>query len=109
VAAAGESPNPPASASATPSTHGKVICEAAGLTNPDLTTIDALARLQLAARRNGCSFELRNPPDQLLELLRLAGLTRVVGWRSVFKPRRQPEQKKQAGVQEEVESDDRPV
>jgi hypothetical protein len=108
VAAAGESPKPFTSASVTHSMHGEVICEAAALTRPDLSTIDALARLQLAARRNGCAFQLRNPPDQLLDLLWLAGLTNVVGQRSAFEPQRQREQTEQAGVQEVVEPGDGP-
>ena len=109
MAAAAESPKPSASASVTQSTHGEVICEAAGLTNPDLTTIDALARLRLAARRRGCSFQLRNPSEQLLDLLQLVGLTYVLEQRSAFKPPRQPEQCEQAGVQEVVEPRDRPA
>lgn len=41
---------------------------------PDLATVDELARLQLAARRVGCSIWLRRACPDLLGLLRLAGL-----------------------------------
>ena len=40
----------------------------------DLALVDALARLQLTARRLGCSIRLRNPGADLLELLELVGL-----------------------------------
>ena len=41
---------------------------------PDLDTVDALARLQLAARRLGFSIRLDEVHPQLSELLDLAGL-----------------------------------
>jgi ABC-type transporter Mla MlaB component len=46
---------------------------------PDAVTIDALARLQLAARRRACRIELRSPSPELLALLELAGLGEVLG------------------------------
>jgi hypothetical protein len=49
-----------------------------GGTRCDVSLIDELARLQLAARRLGCSIRLREPCGQLWELLDLAGLTDVV-------------------------------
>jgi STAS domain len=54
------------------------ICGAAALTDADLATVDALARLQLAARRLGTRLELRDAPRELRELLDLAGLADVV-------------------------------
>jgi hypothetical protein len=50
----------------------------AGLTNVDLATVDDLARLQLIAMRLGITLELRDAPDELRELLDLAGLRDVV-------------------------------
>jgi hypothetical protein len=47
-------------------------------TRPDLAAIDELVRLQLAARRLGCSIRLRDASGYLWELLDLAGLTDVV-------------------------------
>jgi len=45
---------------------------------PDLVVVDALARLQLAARRLGYSIRLRNPSAELRALLDLVGLADVV-------------------------------
>jgi hypothetical protein len=45
---------------------------------PDLAVINELARLQLAARRLGCSIRLRNACPELWDLLELAGLVGVV-------------------------------
>jgi ABC-type transporter Mla MlaB component len=40
--------------------------------------VDALARLQLAARRNGCAVRLHNATPALLDLVDLMGLTHVL-------------------------------
>ncbi|MPY95985.1 MAG: STAS domain-containing protein [Acidimicrobiia bacterium] len=45
---------------------------------PDLVFVDALARLQLAARRLGWSIRLRNPCEELRGLLDLVGLADVL-------------------------------
>lgn len=45
----------------------------------DLGTVDQLARLQLAARRTGCAIALTHARQELIDLLRLAGLAGVVG------------------------------
>ena len=41
------------------------------------SAVDALARLQLAALRDGGRITLRNASPELLELITLMGLTRV--------------------------------
>jgi len=46
---------------------------------PDFTVVDRLARLQVAARRIGCSVRLQDASDELRELLDLAGLARAAG------------------------------
>jgi hypothetical protein len=46
--------------------------------SPDLSVVDRLARLQVAARRAGCSVRLRDAPSQLRELIDLAGLSGIV-------------------------------
>ncbi len=46
---------------------------------PDLSAVDALARLQLAARRLGCSIRLRDACAELTELLDLVGLLDLAG------------------------------
>jgi len=43
-----------------------------------MAVVDQLARLQLEARRLGCSIRLRNPCAALVELIELAGLDDVV-------------------------------
>lgn len=42
--------------------------------DPDAVTVDALARLQLAARRNGCTMRLLNASAELRELVAFMGL-----------------------------------
>ena len=56
---------------------GTARCDVAGI-EPDAATIDALARLQLAARRLGCQVRLRNAPVELLQLVSFMGLSDVL-------------------------------
>ncbi len=44
----------------------------------DAVTVDALARLQLAARRQGCQVRLRHASDELRELVAFMGLADVL-------------------------------
>jgi len=53
------------------------LCDVVGVP-PDAVTVEALARLQLAARRRGCEVRLRNAEPALLELVELMGLTHVL-------------------------------
>ncbi len=53
-----------------------VLCDVAGV-DPDAVTVDALARLELAARRQGCTVQLCNASDELLELVAFMGLEDV--------------------------------
>jgi hypothetical protein len=46
---------------------------------PDLSLVEELARLQLAARRRGCSIRLRGACAELSELLDFVGLRGAVG------------------------------
>jgi ABC-type transporter Mla MlaB component len=55
-----------------------VVCDVAALTHVDLATVEALARLRLAARRVGGSVWLRHASLELQELLALVGLRNVV-------------------------------
>ena len=52
-------------------------CDVDGV-EPDAVTVDALARLQLAARRTGCQVRLRNASAPLRELVELMGLADVL-------------------------------
>lgn len=87
-----------------------VVCDVGGVSRPDATVIDALARLQLTARRNDWELSLRNAPQQLLDLLSLAGLTDVirVGTPSGVEPGRQTEQGEQTRFHEVGEPGDHP-
>ncbi len=53
-----------------------VLCDVAGV-DPDAVTVDALARLELAARRQGCTVQLCHASDELLELVAFMGLEDV--------------------------------
>jgi gamma-glutamyl:cysteine ligase YbdK (ATP-grasp superfamily) len=69
----------------------------------DLGLVDALARLQLAARRSGYEVAVTDAPKELRELIELAGLCDVLG----VEPLRQAEEREERfGVQEERELPD---
>ena len=74
------------------------------LDRPDLTVVDALARMHLAARHAGGTIQLRRPSHQVQELLVLTGLDGVLtlageaGW--------QTELREQPGVDEAVDGRD---
>jgi ABC-type transporter Mla MlaB component len=55
-----------------------VVCDMQRLEAADGVAIEALARLQLAARRRGCRVVLRNASTDLLGLLVLAGLSEAM-------------------------------
>jgi ABC-type transporter Mla MlaB component len=52
------------------------LCDVTGV-EPDAVTVDALARLQLAARQHGCQVRLRHASDELLDLVTFMGLRDV--------------------------------
>jgi len=56
---------------------GVVGCDVQGI-DGDAVTVEALARLQLAARRQGCQVRLRNASGELLELVAFMGLRDVL-------------------------------
>lgn len=88
---------------------GTVICHGEGLVDPDLATVDLLARLHLAAHRSGYVVRVEDPSRRLRQLLVLAGLDDLlVPCRRGVEARRQAEQREQpCGVEKGVESDDR--
>jgi ABC-type transporter Mla MlaB component len=53
------------------------LCDVTGV-EPDAVTVDALARLQLAARRHGCQVRLCHASAELLDLLSFMGLRDVL-------------------------------
>ena len=54
-----------------------ILCDVAKA-DPDAVTLDALARVHLAARRHGCDTRLRGASRELLALLDFAGLRAVL-------------------------------
>ena len=54
-----------------------VFCDVCGV-DPDALTVDALARLQLAARRRGCQVRLLRASADLRDLVALMGLQDVL-------------------------------
>lgn len=87
---------------------------------PDLTLVDALMRLQLAARRRGWQVGVRGATDELRGLLELVGLRGVLlldGERdhagraggAASERRGQPERREELGVDVVVQPADPPV
>ena len=69
----------------------------------ELGIVEALARLQLAARRSGYELAVTDAPRDLLELIDLAGLSKVLG----VEPLGQLEQREdRLGIEEDRELDD---
>jgi ABC-type transporter Mla MlaB component len=53
------------------------LCDVSGI-DPDAVTVDALARLQLAAQRRGCQVRLRHASKELIGLVAFMGLRDVL-------------------------------
>lgn len=95
--------------SSEPAAPRLVICDVTALTEPDLETVDALARLELTARRQGARLLLVEACEDLCRLLAFAGLRDVV----LVEPElgleceRETEEREQLrGVEEEAGPDD---
>jgi predicted enzyme related to lactoylglutathione lyase/ABC-type transporter Mla MlaB component len=59
------------------SEKGVMVCDVAAVRS-DAVTVEALARLQLTARRSGCCMRLRHACDELRDLITLFGLEGVL-------------------------------
>jgi ABC-type transporter Mla MlaB component len=57
---------------------GVAFCDCSQVLEVDAVVVDALARLQLAARRRGCEVRLRHASVELRELVSLMGLKDVL-------------------------------
>jgi anti-anti-sigma regulatory factor len=89
------------------SAAGVVVCDVGDLA-PDAVAVDALARLQLTARRKGGEVRLRGASHELKELLVLTGLVPCGALR--LEARREPEQREHPlGVEEEHDPGDPPA
>jgi hypothetical protein len=76
-----------------------LVCDVAALP-ADAVAVDAVARLQLAARRAGCELRLHGASPELLSLVAFIGLAEVL----CLEPRRQAEEREErVGVEEEGE------
>jgi hypothetical protein len=91
----------------------EVVLDVSWLADPDCRTVEALARLQLAARRGGRQLVLHAPSAQLRQLVELCGLAEILpcsdGERPSggLEPIRQPEEREPArGVEEERDPGD---
>jgi hypothetical protein len=81
------------------------VCDLRGVA-ADCITVDALARMHLAARRAGVELDVRHASAELRELLAFAGLSRVLG----LEPGRQAEEREDPlGGEEECQLDDLPA
>lgn len=82
----------------------ELVCDVRLVSEPDLGTIGALARLQASGRGQGWALCLRYASPRLQELLDLCGLAETVPVceGSALIDQRQPEQREQPGGVEEV-------
>jgi hypothetical protein len=87
----------------------RVVCDVGALVDPDVVTVEALARVRLTARRLGRGVRVRSACDELLDLVALMGLSDVLRLRpgSPVQSRGQAEQREQPrGVEEEADPAD---
>jgi len=81
----------------------RIVLDCGPICAPTATTIDEIARLQLAARRCGCRLELKDAGLELAALIGFCGLAEVLR----VEARRQAEEREDPGsVEEEREFDD---
>ena len=80
-------------------------CDVASVGDPDLTTVEALARVELTARRLGSGIRLRGASVELLEVLALCGLP----FELVLEAEGQAEQREEARRVEEERDPTDPV
>lgn len=86
-----------------------VLCDVGAVISPDAVTVDALARLQLVARRVGRRVLLLDAGRDLLALLDLMGLANVVplcGDLSLESRREAEQREEPRGVEKERDSGD---
>src|SRR5262249_54791700 len=87
-----------------------VTVEVGALASPDPVALDALARLQLTARRLGGSIRLRHAREKLRDLLVLSGLSEELPrYGDLFETQWKAEEREQGRFDEEVDPADPPV
>jgi hypothetical protein len=82
-----------------------IICDVSALA-PDAESIDALARLELLAKRHGVELRLHKVSRELQELLGLCGLGEVLRVEMVRQPEKREER---VGLEEERQLGDPPA
>jgi hypothetical protein len=82
-----------------------IVYDADGL-HPDLATVNALARVQLAAGRLGLELRLRRASPQLCTMLAFAGLAEILRVEAGGQP---VEREQRLGVEEERQLGDPPL
>ena len=85
-----------------------LVCDASGLAAADVVALDAIARLQLTARRLGDRICVRHATAELEDLLRLTGLAEICGLLGILE-REAEEREHPLGVEEEGQLDDSPA
>lgn len=80
-----------------------VVCDVAGLDDPDLADIETLARLGIVAHRAGWKFRVRGVSTELQELLELCGLCEAL---RVEVERQAEKREETGGLQEEGDAAD---
>ena len=86
-----------------------IICDVGMLSQVDATMVNALARLQLTARRSGRRLWVRHASRDLADLLELMGLSDVVPLESAlaFQLQGQSEEREEpCGIEEEADPGD---
>lgn len=93
------------SAALSASGAGAVVCDVQSCP-ADCVTVEALCRLQLAARRQGCSLALRHASSELLDLVAFMGLAEVLPGSAVESGGQPEEREERLGIEEERELHD---
>ena len=88
-----------------------IVVDVSSVTEPDCRTIDALAHIQLGARRLGQRIRLIGASDEMIRLIEVAGLEEALapapsGVEAVGEPE---EREEAGGVEEEVDPGDLPA
>jgi ABC-type transporter Mla MlaB component len=85
-------------------------CNVGDVLLPDAVMVEALARLQLTARRRGSKVRLRDASPELCDLLEFMGLNEVLLGNGSVRSGRQAEEREEGGrVEEEADPGDPPV
>lgn len=79
---------------------GAVVCDVQSCP-ADCMTVEALCRLQLVARRQGCTFALRHASSELLDLVDFMGLAEVLPGSAVESEGQSEEREQRLRVEEE--------